>query len=206
MDPTIPPQPVAPISTKQKNPLLTIIVIIILFLSLGAVGFLMYQNQQLKQQIAILTKPIPSPIPTTIPDEADNWKTYNNNKYNFSFKYPSQWIVEEVNDKFLYLNNKKIDNSVTQTNQVFFTLSINTEKEEATWLRNRLNEVSNSNIETINNIKYIITDLRSHSIGGYSFIHAETVDKNDVVYRFGLSDENYERYFAKILSTFKFTN
>lgn len=71
-------------------------------LLLGIIGVLAFQNYQLKQQIlqkqpaslpeSTKTFEIPSPIPAVDPTE--NWKTYSNSVYGFSFKYPPSWSVE----------------------------------------------------------------------------------------------------------------
>ena len=39
------------------------------------------------------TVPLTSPTPT--PDPTANWKTYTNNNYQFTFKFPPQWVLTE---------------------------------------------------------------------------------------------------------------
>ncbi|MEK7470787.1 MAG: hypothetical protein AAB622_02215 [Patescibacteria group bacterium] len=66
--------------------------------SLAIVAFLYYQNQQLKSMIASYQTPVASPTPSATVDPTSNWKTYTNDKYNFSFKYPgSEWGFSETN-------------------------------------------------------------------------------------------------------------
>jgi hypothetical protein len=45
--------------------------------------------------VPILTSiPDQTPTPTPTPDEFANWKKYSDPKYNFSFKYPTDWTTE----------------------------------------------------------------------------------------------------------------
>ncbi len=60
-------------------------------LSLAAVVFLYYQNQQLKGMLASYQTPVASPTPVATTDPTANWETYTNNV--LSFKYPSDWSV-----------------------------------------------------------------------------------------------------------------
>lgn len=59
-------------------------------LLLAIIGYLLFQNSQLRQQ---LTSPESS---TAVPlsDETANWKTYVSEDNTFSFKYPSKWTYE----------------------------------------------------------------------------------------------------------------
>lgn len=66
---------------------------IFVLLSLGAVAFLYYQNQQLKGMLAsyqATPTPLVSPEPSAEAETA-NWKTYTNQE--FSFKYPADWLI-----------------------------------------------------------------------------------------------------------------
>jgi hypothetical protein len=45
----------------------------------------------------IVEAPLETPIPT--PDETSDWNIYNNATYGFSFKYPSDWILENPDPK-----------------------------------------------------------------------------------------------------------
>jgi len=75
-----------------------------LIVSLGVAGFFVYQNYQLKQQAlqkqpaslpeATGTPEIPSPTTPTVNPTA-NWKTYTNNEYKLTFKYPAGFTIEE---------------------------------------------------------------------------------------------------------------
>ncbi len=62
-------------------------------LSLAAVAFLYYQNQQLKTMLASYQA---SPTPSATPDVTANWKTYTSAKANYSLKYPDSWPVVQI--------------------------------------------------------------------------------------------------------------
>jgi hypothetical protein len=59
-------------------------------LALGAIAFLYYQNQQLKNLLAGYQTQ-PSPTPTATVDSTINWKTYTDPKNKFSFMYPENY-------------------------------------------------------------------------------------------------------------------
>ena len=67
-------------------------------IAIGVIGYILgtKNNQtavQNQQSANIPTLSQPPTTPTSIPDETTNWKIYNG-KY-FSFKYPSNWTVED---------------------------------------------------------------------------------------------------------------
>ena len=72
---------------------------IFVLLSLAAVAFLYYQNQQLKSMLATYQTQV-SPTPTAIPDPTANWETYTNAQYNYGLKHPTTWkeIIDPKNE------------------------------------------------------------------------------------------------------------
>lgn len=86
-------QPIVPGETTQKtakdNHWLTITsMAVFVILSLAATIFLYSQNKQLKKIISNSITPSPIATPSPTPNPTANWKTYTDNKYNFSIKYP----------------------------------------------------------------------------------------------------------------------
>lgn len=72
-----------------------LILVGILVLAAVAVGAYYFgKSQTLKPQIqnpvAVSQTPQPISTPSASQDEISNWKTYTNDKYNFSFKYPKE--------------------------------------------------------------------------------------------------------------------
>ncbi|MCX6792105.1 MAG: hypothetical protein NT149_03660 [Candidatus Gottesmanbacteria bacterium] len=102
--PTQPITPIPPAPVKPKSNLLPVLIVILLLLSLGAAGFLVYQNRQLKQQISHV-QPTPTPLITPIitPDPTANWKTYVDKMNRFSFQYPSTITIVDSNGKFSFI-------------------------------------------------------------------------------------------------------
>lgn len=88
----------------QTNKPLIIGLVVIILLLLGSTGYLIYQNNLLRQQIAPSPTPTsPSPSPTA--DPTANWKTYTNDKYKVSFKYPENWeFFSESKENYINRN------------------------------------------------------------------------------------------------------
>ncbi|HET7099458.1 MAG TPA: Gmad2 immunoglobulin-like domain-containing protein [Patescibacteria group bacterium] len=76
---------------------------VFVLLSLGAVAFLYYQNQQLKSMLASYQTPVASPTPVATIDPTANWKTYTDAKKTFSFKYPASLQLKTFEDGSLIL-------------------------------------------------------------------------------------------------------
>lgn len=123
-NPTVPtpPQPVAPpvpATLSKNNNFLAILLSVFLAITLLIGGYLFLQVQGLTKQLAQLqVQPTATPLSTEIPspttDPTANWKTYTNTTHGFSFKYPSDWILNSEGDGDQYnanLNLKK-DNNV----------------------------------------------------------------------------------------------
>jgi len=99
--PTQPVQPVQPTQSIKSNNSLVIILSVLLLVAVSIAGFFALQTQKLTKQLAQYQSVIPLPLPTEAPAEVDgetvDWKTYADEKYHFSFKYPSSWQVNEYN-------------------------------------------------------------------------------------------------------------
>ena len=99
--PSVPVQssttPPTPTSKKRVNKWLITLIIGIMTL-LSVVGVLVYRYYQKNQTgkthlVASPTTALPSPSPTD--GLTDEWETYINDKYQFSFQYPPEWKFEE---------------------------------------------------------------------------------------------------------------
>lgn len=104
MDPITPNLQTPPITPPTPKPsMLPLILSIFLIISLAGIGILVYQNKQLQKQISTLRpQPTPSPTPTPPADPAANWKTYSNEQFGFSIRYPSEWQVQESHNRLLH--------------------------------------------------------------------------------------------------------
>lgn len=90
------PQPM-PVQPKSNS--MMVVLIVLVFILLAATGFLGYQNMQLQTQIKEMNLVLYETtseliIPSVTADPTANWKTYNNTKYGFQFKYPSAFSTE----------------------------------------------------------------------------------------------------------------
>ncbi len=72
----------------------TPILILLIVLAFGVVGYFGYKNS-LKSQTSQISTTTPTSFNVT--NDFSNWKTYTNSKYGYTFKYPSIWEAE-VND------------------------------------------------------------------------------------------------------------
>ena len=78
----------------------TVVIVLVLIMAAAVIGFLVYQNMQLRKQTAA-TSPTPaasttlifSPTPIPTPTLKPGWKLYQNNEYNFEFSYPASYKV-----------------------------------------------------------------------------------------------------------------
>ena len=86
-----------------------VLIAVILLVAAGVGGYILGTNQNQTVQTQPVTQ-LPQPSPT--PDPTANWKTYSNTKYDFSFKYPSEWEIDDsssnddvnTSDRFRFYN------------------------------------------------------------------------------------------------------
>lgn len=81
---------------KQKGNIT--VTVLVLIIAVAIIGFLIYQNMQLRKQTATPTATpistavsIPTPVPT--PTLKPGWKLYQNEQYKFEFSHPSAYKV-----------------------------------------------------------------------------------------------------------------
>lgn len=97
MDPQS-PEPLAP--QPRRFPLLPSLLVLLLGISSGFLG---YQNWQLQKEISSLSS-LPPSSPTLNP--TTNWQTYTDKQKSFSFQYPQDWTTD---DEQLLGSRKEID-------------------------------------------------------------------------------------------------
>ncbi|MBI2326205.1 hypothetical protein HYU91_02340 [Candidatus Collierbacteria bacterium] len=122
MDNPVSPTPIAPKPPISLNLAFLIITLISLLLS----TFFIYQNWRLNQRLEALirSQPTPTPLPAEVStkegDPTANWKTYTNNKYQFSFKYPNNLkLLDPVGYEHTgYKNSTDYQNSLSKTTAV----------------------------------------------------------------------------------------
>ncbi len=89
---------------RQKGNAL--IIVLLLLIALGIIGYFVYQNMLLKRQANIplstptsvavtVASPSPVPVPTPIPGPSlkPGWQLYTNDQYGFEFSHPASYKV-----------------------------------------------------------------------------------------------------------------
>lgn len=136
------------------------------------------------------TIPTDTPLPTT--DPTTDWKTFENNNYSYSFKYPSSWNIVDL----------------TQGKQV-----------EIFFQTNQTDSVGSLLIEKINNVPTDISLYKetkkignypnakcSPELNGKSYCYLATGDKLMILIHKYPEDTEYNQTLDQILSTFIFTS
>lgn len=111
-----------PAVTYQKSSSRTFLIIIGISVLASAIGYLGYQNWQLKDQVNRLDRivqvdntPSSSSSPTPLPYSTANWKTYSDPNKVYEFKYPSNYSLGHyAGDNSPILLNNRIDWGITQ--------------------------------------------------------------------------------------------
>ncbi len=196
-----------PVVIKQNN-FLVILLSILLLLSVSIAGFFAYQTQKLANELKI-SRIIPTAVPTVIPtmepssepvattkatpDPTANWKTYKNNQYGMSFKYPSNLKLEIENI-----------NPVDSGNYILLTF------DRAVFVDSFTIKIS-SNAPSRPKILLETEPYATKKLGSYSWymymLSADSglqMEKNNILY--SVIYRNREDLIFQILSTFKFTN
>lgn len=181
---------------------------IFILLSLAAVAFLYYQNQELKGMLSGYQTPITSPTPTETGDPTTGWKTYTNSQIGFSFQYPSDWILKDGSGVTLtsYSIYKPLSDGDVEPELTlhFFVAYHKGVTDLAKWLTdNQAGEIVDTVKINGNNFSKIKGESLEDSLEYATQINASGILRiviepypNEVV-----SDE----IFNQILSTFKFT-
>jgi hypothetical protein len=180
---------------------------IFILLSLAAVAFLYYQNQQLKTMIAgCQSSPTPSPIATTTADPTVGWKIYTNQAFGFTLKYPDFYSPA---DKFVPVKGGKPVFIITAVpNFVPKSIALCKTYQENICLIpgknwNQLKDVQPVSLAGKNAVSFFITTKTTD--GGNNVIHVvQTSEKPFVEIALTVDGMGGEETFQQILSTFQF--
>lgn len=194
---------------KQKG--FTTILILVGILVIGVVaGGAYYLGKQ------VSPKPSPASIvtsqstPSSVPsDEIANWKTYTDNKYGFSIKYPDTWKYLETPTEIYKTNNPQVwfgsGLPMPQTDaRAEVAISISKDDPSSKWKPENFENYKSESVQLDNIVGTRIT-------GNYKI----APERKDVVviirskdYYFEVLPANFDneslKKFNQILSTFKF--
>lgn len=216
---------------KKSKSGFAIILLILLFASLGITGFFIYQNYLLKQQIPPKTKfALPSPSPALIPSPTysivpsliptvnitANWLTYSNENVAFTFKYPKEISLkeEDVIHLSLWGPTQKKDTEFYDGISLTFSFPFKIENTS-------LKDYVDSKIEESKQISEIIKpreEITINEINGYTYteqglgiFQSIYLQSPGIVWTVeiinGTNDptgQGFKQTVDKILSTFKF--
>lgn len=123
------PSPPPPSSPSNKKPFIILGIVVIGTLLLGSAYFLGKSQNKIPS-----TPPPPSISPTSTtsptPYPTLNWKTYSNTQYKYSFKYPSNFIIQginmgpdEINAEIILADKNKVSESYGRLNYPFLRVT-----------------------------------------------------------------------------------
>lgn len=209
---------------KNTGNVLVITLALIAVLGICTSIFLFWQNRQLQSKPAaqptettpVATSPASFQVPTQTQtqDQTANWKTYTNTHYYFSFKYPTNMFVEEIDmypntptppdtDKFVVVVKS---NQVQVTSFVgLFTVQILNMNHAAELTASSGYTTQQINLTGVAGIK----GVRTKEVPGISQLDTVlSFYHNNVSYEitYPNTDDHgsHEQLFDQILSTFKF--
>lgn len=192
----------------SKILLFTVFVLVAAIVSIG----IQIGKNQMSNQLPTTVQPTTSPTqigtnPTGPTDSIVNWTNYINSKYNFSFKYPSDF------------KNKIIDGGNTllsASNQNYWlTLKVDSDLDKYAKEIKDIRQLFDAKALNVNikNIEPYTVYLQSMQTAGgeFSFFRTVIIPTNFLVIEFSLSPRNEndfasaEKIADQILSTFKFS-
>jgi len=210
-------------SYKSKRLLLLIACLLALITTVYSFQYFAEQNKQ-KQEITIA--PSPSKQAPTL-SQVEDWKTYTNEKYNFSFKHPSHWKLESENksiapntsatmlksDDFI-LSDSKAPCCVVEGAKNGMVLTIYTEKnldfssyeKYKDFAENKATDRFFYNKVSTTNVSGLPATLKTEG-EPYAGTQSEVYFfKEGNIYKMVFqSSKNQDTLFSQILSSFKFT-
>jgi hypothetical protein len=217
------PPPIINESSEPKSKLVPILLIILIISVLVVGGFFVYKTYFSQNTIQPIGNSTSQPVST--PDPTADWQTYTNEKYGYSFKYPSDWKVEAENGEDptttfspSFSSPCNFNNDGRCTN---LTLALGGKYKEG----QNLEYYFNINIQDIVSKRDIVVggekalEIKYHLAKEYVGHEGEPAieikaihNKNVLTIQYGeqqstsLSELKYENIFDQILSTFKFTD
>lgn len=214
------------ITKSKQNCSVNTIVLLLLFVAVGAAGFFGYKYFQLLGTTTTLpTKvasdemtpvtlptsvPTPTPAPTLFASDISGWKTYLDSTHQVSIDYPGDWYPPEVGNPTQFFNydvakapgrsfDSQLDRGMLKI-EIYFSGDTATLKE---YVENYIETTYGSDTnEKLNNVR-MSNGQQAMQLGSAYFVRNPYTQEN-IILSFGLDFNNYRQLRDKILSTFKF--
>lgn len=217
--------PAAPQTVEQpnKSAFLTILLSILLIISVSISGFFAYQTQKLVKELTemkIKAENSKSATEPTVEDTKDevletdttaNWKVYTSEKFNFSFKYPSemnyiydqsdQYVENGISNAMILVQNFDGTKPRKETDNDFQIVVYISNKAGAFNLEDPQGEKTDL---TINGVK-AIKSYTTQKLILVPTIFFQSLP-NKVAVQLSSPNSTNKLWFDQIISTFKFTN
>lgn len=197
--------PVFPEKSKNNNSLIYLIIIFILLAIIGFLSFKYVFGEKLMSSFLLATPTIQAvATPTVAVDPTANWKTYSNNKFNFSIKYPSDMYLADIERLNLVVIQKEPIDLALRTHPYLGALTIKygAQSIPLEWL--------NGHNTTIGGVLAYLQGNRNISSESNYYFSEITVSRSSIIYDINFPNldnkGNHDKIFDQILSTFKFTN
>lgn len=208
--PIVPPPPI-PSGRNWKKWIIIIGAILIILLT-GTAYVLSQQNSQKIETKTVAQPTVSAPSPT--PNPTAGWKTFTNEKYQYSLKYPLLWEIRKEKNQQpenIYFSTKSPQNP---NYNAYFFINVDqnikdfspTKEWYTNWAKQIPGEISIDKIKFEETVfqSYPALKVNSNEIffakDGYVFRIALAIPIGDEEYK-----KNTENIFSQILSTFKFT-
>lgn len=177
-------------------------------LASGMALYLFWQNQQLSYQLSLSRQVKASPSPSPYIDPTSDWQVYSNPSYNFSFKYPLNYRVQERVKGFLVL--VKEGEPVAQAGISFDMRSIPTKSSFESIVKELYDTMNISKTYTVqagdNSWSVYEGEGKEGMIQGIKFVTAVILQNSKLIRTETIATSEYLENFNQILSTFKFNN
>jgi len=201
-------QPMIPPERPRMNFLAISGIVLTCFVIFGFCGYFIGTKQLLtKKSVTESNSPKPSPLAqvsnTPVPDETLNWKTYTNDKYGYSIKYPENWSVtrDELNQPAFKSLVQLTSNGLTTLPNFVVQVStksysqLSTSSMKSFQMTDSISTMRSDMLTGAGNSDYFV-DIIFQNSGNVFDIQASFVNP---------PNQNELQQFNQILSTFKIT-
>lgn len=211
--------------SNHNNNLAVISMAVFVLMSLSVVGYLYYQNQQLKNMLANYQTPTISPTPIATTNPTADWETYISSSKDYSVKHPKGLKIDnntagagEESTRFVYMGQSQIDSGRTQTELAdgyFFVIAKIGKNSQFEPKAEITKSLANTKEECVqDNASFTsVTQMKLGEINAYQYSASCRTDytitylsdsKNTYSITQFFTNQDYKTITDQILSTFKF--